>query len=67
MARFGVRMWRNQPRRLDRRPNKIKTDPRRKPLGPPLQFSSPVVPFSQLPTHLQALSGKDRAAGERDD
>lgn len=67
MARFGVRKWRRQPRRLDRLPNKVKRSPRRKPLGPPASSPVAVVPFHQLPVHLQALCGKDRAAGERDD
>ena len=38
MAQFGVRMWRHRSRRLDRLPNKIRANPRRKPLGPPVSF-----------------------------
>ncbi|OHB04062.1 MAG: hypothetical protein A3B03_01250 [Candidatus Zambryskibacteria bacterium RIFCSPLOWO2_01_FULL_42_41] len=46
---------------------KKKSTPKRKPLGPPAKFPIVVTPFHQLPVHLQAFSGKDRASGERDD
>lgn len=44
---------------------------RRKPLGPPIsgfsRSSMGVTPFHRLPVHLQALCGKDRSSGERED
>ena len=49
MAQFGVRMWRRQPRRLDRLPNKMKTNSRRKPVGPPITA--------------QNFAGRERAYG----
>ena len=61
MPSYLVRKWRRQPRR-DRNPNKIREDHGRKPQPPPIgtKRSVAVIPFNELPTHVQAAQAAER-------
>jgi len=65
--RIDIRYSPMGPGRYRKIPRRKKGNQRRKPLGSPVRFPVAVIPFHQLPVHLQALCGKDRGAGERDD
>ncbi len=73
MAHFGVRKWRGQPRRLDRKPTREDMQSGRKPLGPPIGDSrskrrNGIIPFDELPVHVQAAqAAARRSAGDYDE
>ena len=60
MARFGVRISRRQPRRLDRKPRKVKSDPRRRPLPAPYRVQAAVIPYHKLSAQVQAEQAAQR-------
>lgn len=62
-----IRYSPNGPGRFRKIPRRKKVSHRRKPLSPPVHFPTAVIPFHQLAPKYQGLSGKDRAAGERDE
>ena len=73
MAHFGIRMWRRQPRRLDRKPSKKVQQSGRKPLGPPIgdtrsrRRDGIIIPCNQLPVHVQAAQVAERRRYDPDD